>query len=200
MHRCFLCLVLLAFSIPAWAQAPPRSDDSSSASPRQQQEQPQQLPSAPDEQSGTKARPGVAPVNRVPASPNDSSSRKEIIDLSPPTGDIQEHPESQAAEENVNEMRPWDPHRASKDIEVGDYYFKQKNYRGAEMRYRDALFYKPNDAISTFRLAEIFERTGRISEALQFYSDYLKILPHGPYAHDAQNAISKLQAELNPPK
>lgn len=142
----------------------------------------------------------MAPADKIPVNPNDSSSRKRIIDLTPPTGDIQSHPESAGTEGSVTEMGPWDPHRAYKDIEVGDYYFKQKNYRGAEMRYRDALIYKPNDAISNFRLGQVCERTGRMSEAVYFYQNYLKILPHGADAAEAHKSITKLQAELNPPK
>ena len=42
----------------------------------------------------------------------------------------------------MSEFHPWNPHKAAKDIEVGDYYFKRKNYRAAEDRYREALFYK----------------------------------------------------------
>jgi tetratricopeptide (TPR) repeat protein len=179
------------------AQAPPRSDDPANTT---QQEGPQELPSSSDQPNTGAARPGKAPTDKVPVNPNDSSSRKSIIDLTPPTGDIQSHPESQAAQDSVNEMGPWDPHRAYKDIEVGDFYFKRKNYRGAESRYRDALIYKPNDAISTFRLGQICERTGRISEAMHFYESYLKILPHGPDSAEAHTSLTKLQAELNPPK
>ena len=153
-----------------------------------------------DEDQSPRLRPGQALPATVPAGPNDSSSRANIIDLTPPVGDIQEHPNSDAAQQNVNELHPWDPHRAAKDVEVGDYYFKRQNYRGAESRYRDALIYKPDDAVSTFRLGQICDKTGRISEAVFFYKNYLKILPRGPYAGDAQNAITKLEAQLNPPK
>ena len=55
-------------------------------------------------------------------------------------------------------------------------------------------------AVSTFRLGQICERTGRISEAMHFYESYLKILPHGADAAEAHKSITKLQAELNPPK
>ena len=41
---------------------------------------------------------------------------------------------------DVSEFHPWNPHKAAKDIEVGDYYFKErKNYRAAADRYREAL-------------------------------------------------------------
>ena len=38
-----------------------------------------------------------------------------------------------------------------KDIQVGDFYFKRKNYKAALERYKEALYYKQNDAVATFR-------------------------------------------------
>jgi tetratricopeptide (TPR) repeat protein len=129
-----------------------------------------------------------------------SSSKDTRIDLSPPKDDAKNHPQSGAAivdsEEqpsDTGEMHPWDPHRAAKDVEVGDYYFKRKNYRGALERYKDALTYKPNDATANFRLAECEEKTGNMSDAVQHYQAYLKILPEGPFATDAQKALERLK-------
>jgi tetratricopeptide (TPR) repeat protein len=130
-----------------------------------------------------------------------SSSKDTRIDLSPPADDQKKHPMSGAAvsdaedaASDVQEMRPWDPHKAAKDIEVGDFYFKKKNYRAALERYKDALVYKPNDALAQFRLAECFDKTGNSSEAVAHYQEYLKILPHGPLAADAERALEKLNA------
>ena len=141
----------------------------------------------------------MLPDTASPKNPNESSSRSTIIDLSPPVGDAQDHPDSEIPAEagvsDANELHPWNPHRADKDIEVGDYYFREKNYRGAEGRYRDALLYKPNDALATYRLAQIFDKTDRPDEARQYYQAYLKILPHGPYASDCHKALERLQAQ-----
>jgi tetratricopeptide (TPR) repeat protein len=93
----------------------------------------------------------------------------------------------------VGEFHPWNPHKAAKDVEVGDYYFKRKNYRGAESRYREALFYKDNDAIATFRLAVCLEKMDQPDDARKEYESYLKILPHGPQADEARKAVSRLK-------
>jgi len=148
----------------------------------------------------TETAPEKPRQNTPAASPTDSSSKSTQVDLSPPIGDIQQHPDSEIPQElgGTTELRPWNPHRAEKDIEVGDYYFKQKNYRGAESRYRDALLYKPNDAVATFRMAQITERTGRVVEAQQYYQDYLKNLPRGSYASDCHKALERLQAQSQP--
>ena len=129
-----------------------------------------------------------------------SSSKDTRVDLSAPANDQKEHPNSGVAvsdledsASDVQEMHPWNPHRAAKDIEVGDFYFKRKNYRAALERYRDALVYKPNDAVAQFRLAECLDKTGNPSEAITHYQEYLKILPKGPLAPDAEKALDRLK-------
>jgi tetratricopeptide (TPR) repeat protein len=128
----------------------------------------------------------------------ESSSRDTRIDLSPPKNDEKNHPLSTTSPDepsepaDVQELHPWDPHKAAKDVEVGDFYFKRKNYKAAIERYKDALIYKSNDAVAHFRLAESLDKTGDSSEAIPHYREYLKILPHGPYAEDAQKALARL--------
>jgi len=96
---------------------------------------------------------------------------------------------------DAGQVHPWNPHKAAKNIEVGDYYFKErKNYRAAADRYREALLYKENDAVATFRLALCLEKMDQPNEALKEYESYLKILPSGPQAEQAQKAIQRLKA------
>jgi tetratricopeptide (TPR) repeat protein len=93
-------------------------------------------------------------------------------------------------------FRPWDPHRAAKDIEVGEYYLKLKNYRAALERFNDALLYKPNDAEAIFDLAVTQERLDLFAKASRSYSKYLEILPSGPKAKESQEAIKRLQPHI----
>jgi tetratricopeptide (TPR) repeat protein len=135
-----------------------------------------------------------------------SSSKDTQIDLSPPENDDKAHPQSSAAvadaeadmsggKSGITEFHTWDPHKAAKSIEVGDFYFKRQNYRAAEGRYRDALAYKENDAVATIRLAVCLEKLGVLDDARLEYESYLKILPHGPEAAQAQKAIDRLKAQ-----
>jgi len=132
----------------------------------------------------------------------ESSSRDTRIDLSPPPNDAKDHPYStipsdevpDATPGDVQEFHPYDPHRALKDIEVGDFYFKKKNYRAALDRYREALFYKPNDAMANFRMAQAFEKLSQYNDAVEHYEEYLKILPNGPQSEEAKKALEKLKA------
>jgi len=146
------------------------------------------------------------------AEAGESSSRDTRIDLSPPKDDTKNHPNNKMASPNpskspedmtdmtgVQEMHPWNPYRALKDDEVGDFYFKQGNYKGALARYQDALIYKDNDAVANFKMAECYEKLGQSEEAIPHYQAYLKILPEGPFAKQARKALKKLGAPEKPP-
>src|SRR5581483_2772615 len=163
----------------------------------------------PSSSQSTPVNPKLAPprsdgvnVNTMPVDPGESSSKADPVDLSPPADDAKAHPQSpdvmmdegSSGGANVGEFHPWDPHKAAKDVEVGDFYFKKKNYRAAEDRYREALFYKDNDAIATYRLAVCLEKMDRPYEARAEYQSYLKILPYGPEAGEAKKAMERLKS------
>ncbi len=131
-----------------------------------------------------------------PDAPGSSTSKDDKIDISPPANDAREHPNAGLDNPDIGEFHPFDPHRAAKDVEVGDFYYKQRNYRAAVSRYREALLYKPNDAIATFSLADALEKSGDLREAMANYQAYLKILPYGPKAKDAHKALERLHAKL----
>jgi tetratricopeptide (TPR) repeat protein len=162
--------------------------------------------------SGSPKAPNLAPPrsDRVQAddlgSGGESSSKDTAIDLSPPEDDAKVHPKSSTAvaeaetglsSGGITELHTWDPHKAAKSIEVGDFYFRRKNYRAAEERYREALRYKENDAVATLRLAIALEKLGVLDDARSEYESYLKILPHGPEAEQAQKALVRLNAQAS---
>src|SRR5215813_4056558 len=130
---------------------------------------------------------------QAPREAGESSSRDQIIDLSPPTNDAKDHPDSDVSDSDVAEFHQWDPHKAQKSVEVGDFYLKRKNYGAAIDRYREALQFKPNDAIATFHLAQALEQDQKFEDARKEYANYLKILPHGPNAPEARKSLERLR-------
>jgi tetratricopeptide (TPR) repeat protein len=133
----------------------------------------------------------------------ESSSHDTRIDISPPKDDAKTHPSSSTAVEDltgseadtsgVQEFHPWNPMKAMKDIEVGDFYFKRKNYRAALERYKEALYYKDGDAVASYHVAVCQEKLGDKAEARKYYEQYLKILPEGPLAKDAHTSLARLE-------
>ena len=160
---------------------------------------------SPDKAASDKAAPDkAASQSREATAPDEESSSHDTrIDIRPPKDDAKNHPDSKAAvadldvadesdASGVQEFHPWNPMKALKDIEVGDYYFKRKNYKAALDRYKEALYYKDNDAVASFRLAECQEKLGNKAEARKYYEQYLKILPEGPLAKDAHASLDRL--------
>jgi tetratricopeptide (TPR) repeat protein len=157
----------------------------------------QESPPPPVEQVPTdkSAPPPKDNAKAPPRSDNgESSSTDTRIDVSPPKDDTKAHPESGLGTSDVDEFTPYNPMRALKCIEVGDWYFKQENYRAAISRYREALEYKPHDAEATFKLAEVLNKTGDFPGAAEIYEEYLKMMPNGPHAKKAKESLQKLKA------
>ncbi len=194
--------ILFALTLPLSAQG---------SSPAQQ---PSQAPKSDSNESkpSTPRQPDLSPPrsDRISADAIEegtSSSKNTQIDLTPPPDDTKAHPksadilmdaETAPGSTATNEFHPWDPHKAAKDVEVGDFYFKRKNYRAAEDRYREALYYKDNDAIATYRLAICLEKLDQPDGAREQYENYLKILPNGQEAEEAKKSIERLKT-LDPP-
>lgn len=195
--RSWWLIVLLACGM---AQA--QSSGSSSSTRTQSPD-----PSSPNTNPSGERRPNLEPprsdrvnVDSLGNEPGESSSKEDPVDLSPPENDAKAHPhssevlEDEGSGSSESDLRPWDPHKAAKDVEVGDFYFKKKNYIAAESRYREALLYKDNDAIATYKLAVCLEKQNRPDEARAEYENYLKILPYGPESVEVKKALERLNA------
>src|SRR5438132_13663385 len=79
-------------------------------------------------------------ANTALRSAEESSSKDRNVDIKPPKDDYgtQAFRDSAFDEEggDVDELHAWYPHRAAKDVEVGDCYFKLRKYHAAGARYR----------------------------------------------------------------
>ena len=168
----------------------PRVDPNTPSRPSKNQNTAKPAP-ADAQQEG--AQPDRAQPAPAPEEQGESSSKDSQIDLNA-------HPLNDAAGSRTTENAdtlPFDPHRAVKDIEVGNYYLKQRNYRAALDRFHDALLYKPNDAEATFGLAVTQERMELLTQAYKSYSKYLEILHDGPMAEQAREAMKRIEPRID---
>jgi tetratricopeptide (TPR) repeat protein len=135
-----------------------------------------------------------ADAPRSDAGADESSSKQTQIDVAPPSGDAKTHPgaDLDTASDSA-EFTRWNPMKAMKAIEVGDFYFKRENYSAAVSRYREAVEYKAHDAEATYKLATALEKSGDLKGAMEDYQEYLKILPKGPYADKSEKGIERLK-------
>jgi tetratricopeptide (TPR) repeat protein len=90
----------------------------------------------------------------------------------------------------------WDPLRAEKDLEVGQFYLKKGDLDAAIDRFQDAAAAKPGFAIPYRYLGEAQEKKGDKREALKSYRRYLDLYPHAEDAKKIQKKIDKLWNEV----
>lgn len=84
------------------------------------------------------------------------------------------------------------PARAKRDAEVGGFYLKTGDYKGALLRYKDATTSDPTNVEAIFGLAETQRMLKQNAEAARNYQLYLDIVPNGPRAKQALKALKTL--------
>lgn len=162
----------------------------------------QQLPPAGPDESSSKPQLPLPPDAQVPDTPSRSTQPKQksvmkrkLRQLAPECATIffkgvcwASHPAPPPSTLPENELA------AKKALEVGDFYYSQKNYHAAESRYREALGYTPANGRAYFKLAQTLEKLGKIDEARQNYETYLQTDPNGEFASAARRGLAQTQA------
>ena len=87
---------------------------------------------------------------------------------------------------------------AAHDVDVGDYYFEEKNYNGALMRYNDALNEKPGDIAIYVRLGRVFEKLNQVPQAIEQYKAAQKLAGPEKWSDEAKSALLRLQPSPGP--
>jgi len=113
-----------------------------------------------------------------------------------PTG----KPNKDTATQSAPDQPTWDPLRAEKDLEVGQYYMKKGDLDAAIDRFQDATVAKPGYAIPFRFLAEAQEKKGLKKQAIKSYQRYLDLYPHAEDAEKVKKKIDKLWKEVQKEK
>jgi tetratricopeptide (TPR) repeat protein len=127
----------------------------------------------PKESSSKPADSGSAPPAKPPAKPNKDN-----------------------ATQNSPDQPTWDPLRAEKDLEVGQYYMRRGDVDAAIDRFQDATVAKPGYAIPFRFLGEAQEKKGLRKQAIKSYQRYLDLYPHAEDREKIQKKIDKLFKEV----
>lgn len=123
-------------------------------------------------------QPPAAPQDKP--DPNSSSSQTGLKFLDVP-GDA-----------SANNAPVQSPQLAVKDTQVGTFYLKTGDYKGAYDRFVEAARVDPGNADAVFGLAEAARRLNHRDEAIRNYRLYLTALPDGPRAKEARKALKEM--------
>jgi tetratricopeptide (TPR) repeat protein len=103
---------------------------------------------------------------------------------------------SDNATQNSPDQPTWDPLRAEKDLEVGQYYMRKGDVDAAIDRFQDATTAKPGYAIPFRYLGEAQEKKGLRKQAIASYSRYLDLYPHAEDGDKIRKKIDKLRSQV----
>jgi tetratricopeptide (TPR) repeat protein len=106
-------------------------------------------------------------------------------------------PNTDTATQNAPDQPMWDPLRAEKDLEVGQYYMKKGDVDAAIDRFQDAALAKPGYAIPFRFLGEAQEKKGLKRDALKSYTRYLELYPRAEDKDKIEKKIEKLRSEVS---
>src|SRR6267154_4947854 len=143
----------------------------------------------------------VVGVSKTPAQdrPQESSSKPAgpPDDMKPKSTAKQK---KDSATQNAPDQPTWDPLRAEKDLEVGQYYMRRGDLDAAIDRFQDATTAKPGYAIPFRYLAEAQEKKGLKKQAIKSYQRYLDLYPHAEDGDKIRKKIDKLYKEVEKEK
>jgi tetratricopeptide (TPR) repeat protein len=114
----------------------------------------------------------------------------------PPPKKPDKKQKSDTATQNAPDQPTWDPLRAEKDLEVGQYYMRKGDVDAAIDRFQDATTAKPGYAVPFRLLGEAQEKKGLKKQAIASYSRYLDLYPHAEDGDKIRKKIDKLRSEV----
>lgn len=181
MNRLCPALLILVLAATAGAAQSGQTPDGQSTS-RPQPEAPASPPDAPVPDQGTQTTP-----------PATSGTKRIINKLDPHCIDAIFHTCWSSPAATPQKPISEDDQLAAKDIEVGYYYLREKNYRAAESRLKEAVEIKPKSSEALIGLAQAQQKLGKRDDARLNYEAYLALNPNGADAEKVKNALAQLK-------
>jgi outer membrane protein assembly factor BamD (BamD/ComL family) len=86
------------------------------------------------------------------------------------------------------------PLEAERNIKVGDYYWKGRNYIGALGRYEEATHYNPSSAEAFFKLAEAQEKLHNPVAAKAAFRKVISLAPDSKFAAAAKKKLASAKS------
>jgi tetratricopeptide (TPR) repeat protein len=144
----------------------------------------------------------VSAQDPPPNPPQESSSKppKDPDSDMKPKSTAKPKKDKDAATENAPDQPVYDPLRAEKDLEVGQYYMHKGDVDAAIDRFQDAIIAKPGYAIPFRWLGEAQEKKGLKKQAVKSYQRYLDLYPHAEDGDKIRKKIDKLYKEIEKEK
>lgn len=101
---------------------------------------------------------------------------------------VEEDEDSKPAREYV-----FNPVQATRELRIGNFYFKKGNYRAAILRFQEAAKWNPGLAEAYLRMGEAAEKSGDAASEKEAFSKYLDVSPDAKDAGEIKKKLAKLK-------
>lgn len=91
-----------------------------------------------------------------------------------------------------------DPAEALKNLKVGDFYFRKRNYKAAADRYRDAVKYGPKNPEAYEKLVRSLEKLDDFAGALKVCDEFIQGNSDSAKIHDFERKADELKTKVDP--
>lgn len=109
-----------------------------------------------------------------------------------PAKQEEQEPPEEDANLQVKEYS-FNPLQASKELRVGNYYFKKGSYNAAASRFREATKWNSGLAEAWLRLGEACEKQKDTGAAREAWAKYLELEPAGKDATEIRKKLKSLK-------
>ncbi len=104
--------------------------------------------------------------------------------------------EGKESKEEYAAPKERNPMLAEANIEIGNFYFKRKNYTAAIQRYLDAIEYQSDSIKAHEALARAYEKDDQITKAIDTYREFIINNPGSPQIPEFRTKLNKLEKKL----
>lgn len=193
------------------AQNPfPEAQSEAAAHQAQQQQDPNAAPPAPTPQEADAPKPKSSKTDKPseadqnPFPENQSRKAAQQDQQQPPSSRSPGYSSSQSGlqgldipKTNEDVRNIHNPSLGNNDTQVGMFYLKTGNFKGAYDRFVEATQVDPANADAVFGLAESARHLNLRDEAIRNYKLYLSAVPDGSRAKDSRKALKELGVQPN---
>lgn len=89
------------------------------------------------------------------------------------------------------------PMLSEQNLQIGNFYFKKKNYDAAIQRYRDAVDYQPDSVKAYEALTRAYEKKGEFVNAVKTCHEFIEKNPESPRSPEFRARMAKIESSIS---
>ncbi len=97
------------------------------------------------------------------------------------------------AKEDVSTPKELNPFLSEQNLNIGNFYYKKKNYAAAIRRYLEAIEYLPDSVRAYEALARAYEKNDQPDKAIAAYKRFIEKNPDSPKSPEFLARLAKLE-------